>query len=63
MRDNAHYKSLQEIELPEYNEQEILKDELITITYKVNNEKRPLILRRIAFWHEQYSKLLVLNDQ
>lgn len=59
MRDNARYESLQEIELPEYNEQEILKDELITITYKVNNEKRPLKLRRIAFWHEQHSKLLV----
>ncbi|MFZ6665067.1 hypothetical protein [Peijinzhouia sedimentorum] len=49
MRDNTRYKSLQEIELPEYNEQEILKDELITINYKVNNEKRPLKLRRIVF--------------
>jgi hypothetical protein len=59
MRDNARYESVQEIELPEYKDQEVLKDELITLTYKVNNEKRPLKLRRIAFWHEQHSKLLV----
>jgi len=36
MRDNAVYESLEEIELPEYKDQEILKDQIITINYKVN---------------------------
>ena len=59
MRDNAVYESLGELELPENQDQEVLKDEVITPSYKVNKEKRPLQLRRIAFWHEQSSKLLV----
>ena len=59
MKDNAIYESLHELELPEHIDQEVLKDEIITITYKVNDEKRPLKLRRIAFWHEESAKVLV----
>lgn len=64
MRDNAVYESLGELELPKYKDQEVLKDEVITVNYKIYKEKRPLKLRRIAFWHEQSSKLLVFitND-
>lgn len=59
MKDNAVYEGIEEIELPDDRDQEILKDEIITLYYSVNGEKEPIRLRRIAFWDDQNSKLLV----
>lgn len=59
MKDNAVYEGIEEIELPDDRDQDILKDEIITLYYTVNGEKEPIRLRRIAFWDDQNSKLLV----
>nr|WP_293015566.1 IS4 family transposase [Mongoliibacter sp.] len=59
MKDNAVYEGLEEIELPDDRDQDILKDEVITLYYSVNGKKEPIKLRRVAFWDDQNSKLLV----
>jgi hypothetical protein len=59
MKENALYQSIDESDLPDDKDQDILKDETITLTYTVNGEKQALKLRRIAYWDDQNSKLLV----
>lgn len=59
MKDNAVYEGLEELELPDDRDHEILKDEVITLCYTLNGTKEPIILRRIAYWDDQNSKLLV----
>lgn len=45
--------------MPEDTDQEILKDETITVQYSIDQKKHPLKLRRIAYWDEKNQKLLV----
>lgn len=59
MKNNALYESLEEFDLPEHKDQEILKDETVTVQYTQGNEKYPLKLRRIAYWDEKNQKTLV----
>jgi hypothetical protein len=59
MKENTLSQSIDESDLPEDKDQEILKEETITLTYTVNGEKQALKLRRIAYWDDENSKLLV----
>lgn len=59
MKINAQFESLEEIDLPEYSDQEILKDETVIVQYTVDNQKHPIKLGRIAYWDEKNHKLLV----
>lgn len=59
MKDNAIYEGMGEFDLPDDKDHEILKDETITLYYTVDGNKEPLKLRRIAYWDDRNSKLLV----
>jgi hypothetical protein len=59
MKDNAIYEGMGEFDLPDDKDHEILKDETITLYYTVDGNKQPLKLRRIAYWDDRNSKLLV----
>jgi hypothetical protein len=59
MKDNAIYEGMEEFDLPDDIDHEILKDETITLYYTVDRNKEPLKLRRIAYWDDRNSKLLV----
>lgn len=59
MKNNANFESLEEIDLPQDKDQEILKDETITVHYTLDKQKHPIKLRRIAYWDDTNHKLLV----
>ena len=50
---------MEELDLPEDKDQEILKDETVTVQYSIDQKKHPLKLRRIAYWDDKNQKLLV----
>lgn len=54
-KDNACYRSIEEFELPE-NEQNILKDERIELSYK---QDKMLQMRRVAVFSEKYNTAFV----
>lgn len=57
-KDNSIYRSLEEFELPE-NEPDILKDERIEVTCKLDKEDRTLQMRRVAIFSEKYRTAFV----
>ena len=57
-KDNSIYRSLEEFELPE-NEPDILKDERIEVTCKLDKEDRTLQMRRVAVFSEKYRTAFV----
>lgn len=44
MKDNAVYESIDELDLPDHKDQEIIKDETITLEYTANGNKETLKL-------------------
>lgn len=59
MKGNAVYEPGKEYDLPEDKDFAVLKDEKITLEYKVNNKKFYLEQRRIAYWDDHTKKLFV----
>ena len=59
MKKNAMYESGKEFDIPDQADSGILKDEEIFLTYKDENEKKELKIRRIAYWDSNNSKLLI----
>ena len=57
-KDNSIYRSLEEFELPE-NEPDILKDERIEITCKLDKEDQTLQMGRVAIFSEKYQTAFV----
>ena len=57
-KDNSVYKSVEEFELPE-NDQNILKDERIEVTYTHDKEEKTLQMRRVAVFSEKYQTAFV----
>ena len=57
-KDNSIYRSLEEFELPE-NEPDILKDERIEVTCKLDKEDQTLQMRRVAMFSEKYQTAFV----
>lgn len=57
-KDNSIYKSIEELELPQ-NDQNILKDERIEVTYKHGKEEKTLQMRRVAVFSEKYKTAFV----
>ena len=59
MKNNAKFENPEEVDLPQDKDQEILKDETITVHYTLDKQKHPIKLRRIAYWDDKNHKLLV----
>lgn len=57
-KENADYKSIEEFELPE-EDQDILKDERIEVIYKVDKEEIKQQMRRVAFFSKEYKRTFV----
>lgn len=57
-KDNSVYRSIEEFDLPE-DEQSILKDERIEVTYKYGKEDATLQMRRVAVFSEKYQTAFV----
>lgn len=57
-KDNSVYKCLEEFELPD-DDQSILKDERIEVTYNHNKAEKTLQMRRIAVYSEKYKTAFV----
>lgn len=53
-KSNARYTSFEEFDIPKNVDDAVLKDEKITLADKEGNEFH---LRRIAFWHQEKSKV------
>ncbi len=53
-KDNAHYTSLEEFDIPNTVDDAVLKDEKIELK---DNEGKPFYLRRIAFWYDKHQKV------
>ncbi len=59
MKDNSVYESLDDLDLPDHKDQEIIKDEAITLEYTANGNKETLKLRRVVLWDDTKSKVMV----
>ena len=59
MKDNAVYESIDDLDLPDHKDQEIIKDETITLEYTANGNKETLKLRRVVLWDDTKSKVMV----
>jgi IS4 transposase len=59
MKDNAVYQSIDDIDLPDDKDQEIIKDETITLEYTANGNKETIKLRRVVLWDDTKSKVMV----
>ncbi|MFN5182557.1 MAG: IS4 family transposase [Bacteroidota bacterium] len=58
MKTNATYKSVEELEIPSYIDQGVIKDEIICIELSESNQlKDHLKLRRIAYWEEENKRV------
>lgn len=57
-KDNSVYKCLEEFELPD-DDQSILKDERIAVTYNHNKAEKTLEMRRVAVYSEKYKTAFV----
>ncbi len=55
-RDNAKFTSIEEYELSQFTSDAVLKDEKIVVNM---GYKKPLILRRVAFWDISQKRLFV----
>lgn len=58
-KENADYTSIEEFDLPDEEDQDILKDERIEVIYKVDKEEIKQQMRRIAFFSKKYKKVFV----
>lgn len=60
MKDNAVYKSIEEIEIPDNSDNRIIKDEIVTVhTENDQNERVCLKLRRVAFYDPEKDKVYI----
>jgi len=59
MKENALYQSIEEFDLPDEKDFCVLKDEKVTLSYKLEGKVYPFENRRIAFWDDENNKLLV----
>jgi hypothetical protein len=60
MKDNIHFKSLRELELPDGRHEHILKDEIIEFSGQTPREKYPKRLRRVAVYDQQNNTTIEL---
>ena len=58
-KENADYTSIEEFDLPDEEDQDILKDERIEVIYKVDKQEIKQQMRRIAFFSKKYKKVFV----
>lgn len=56
---NAVYDLGKEFDIPDNADTGVIKDEEIFLTYKQDNQEKKLKVRRIAYWDDSRSKLLV----
>nr|WP_121966461.1 IS4 family transposase [Myroides sp. N17-2] len=59
-KDNLKFETIKELELPENRHQNILKDELISLTNTRSQHIYPKELRRVAMWNEQNNQVIEL---
>jgi hypothetical protein len=59
MKDNAVYESIDDIDLPDDKDQEIIKDETITMEFRAKGNKETLKLLRVVLWDDTKSKVIV----
>lgn len=61
LKDNAVYKSVEELDILEDVDPGVIKDEKIEVTYKEQESKeiKTVQLRRIAYWDEKEQRLIV----
>ncbi|MVX36730.1 MULTISPECIES: IS4 family transposase [Myroides] len=59
-KDNLKFETIKELELPENRHQNILKDELISLTNTRSKQIYPKKLRRVAVWDEQNNQVIEL---
>lgn len=63
-KDNIKFKTIRELDLPEYKHQHLLKDEIIELTGVKTKEKYPKRLRRVALWDEENQQTIeVITNQ
>jgi hypothetical protein len=63
-KDNIKFKTVKELELPGERHQNVLKDEIITLTGSKTKEKYPRKLRRVALWDEKNQQTIeVITNQ
>lgn len=62
MKDNAVYKSIEELDIPDDTDDGIIKDEIVSITVQhKEGHSTQLAIRRIAYWDNANEKLLVFQ--
>ena len=60
LKENAKYEGLEELDIPDDCNPGVIKDELISISYKDEQGKQQsLTLRRVAYWDDANKKLIV----
>ncbi len=60
LKDNAVYEHLEEIDIPNEIHSGVIKDEIISLTVKLEDGKKTkLKLRRIVFWDDQGKRVFV----
>ena len=63
-KDNVKYEVIKENDLPENRHENILKDELISLTGTKSKKKYPKKLRRVAIWDEKNQQTIeVITNQ
>ena len=59
MKRNAVYEPGEEFDIPDTTDSGVIKDEEIVLSYQEDNQVKKLKIRRIAYWDDAKSKLLV----
>jgi hypothetical protein len=60
LKDNAVYEHVKELDIPDEIHPGVIKDEIITLTVKLEDgEKTKLKLRRLVFWDDEGKRLFV----
>ncbi|MEC4054542.1 transposase [Myroides odoratimimus] len=59
-KDNLKFETIKELELPENRHQNILKDEIITLTNGNSKQLYPNKLRRVAVWDQENEQVIEL---
>ncbi|MDM1060947.1 IS4 family transposase, partial [Myroides odoratimimus] len=59
-KDNLKFETIKELELPENRHQNILKDEIITLTNSNSKQLYPNKLRRVAVWDQENEQVIEL---
>lgn len=63
-KENFHYRTVKEYELPENRHEHILKDELVELQGNISKTKYPKMLRRVAIWDDENNQVIeVITNQ